>query len=77
MLLKKVINAFKRLNCRSRLSTKVRDRTLQESLLIQTVLTENHSNMVLKKDNIKIYLMAIKTILRETRRKKQGMKYTG
>jgi len=32
--------------------------------------------MVLMKDNIKIFIMAIKTILQETRRKNQGMKYS-
>ena len=33
--------------------------------------------MVLGKDNIKIFLMANKTILKETLRNNQGMKYSG
>ena len=33
--------------------------------------------MALRKDNIKTFLMANKTIIKETRRKNQGMKYSG
>jgi len=37
----------------------------------------DHSNVAPRKDTIKTFIMANKTILKETRRKNHGLKYSG